>query len=335
MQAHNDLGTRFPSNGKLLAFDIGTEAWLEWRRAGIGSSDAASAVGINRNKSPYVLWLEKLGLIPAQEQTGQMRRGHKLEPLVAEEFEIETGLFVPESTRQLMLQHPDEPWMRATLDGLVMEHPDDSVPLAIFEAKTSAEVHWSEWRYGVPEMYQVQVQHQMMVSGIPLAKVVLLNLDNLDLRWWDIEEDIAFQAVIQRGEKALWDLIQRQQPPDVDGWESTTEAMKEAYSPDRTTEDAVVLPDDVLALRKLYFRLDAQIKEAEEQREKLRQAFMSALGTHATGIDKRGETVATWPSFETSRLDQARLKKKHPEIFAEYQAKSSQRRLHIKPLEEN
>lgn len=37
------------------------EQWLEVRKGGIGSSDAAAAVGMNPYKSPLELWLEKTG----------------------------------------------------------------------------------------------------------------------------------------------------------------------------------------------------------------------------------------------------------------------------------
>ena len=35
------------------------EEWLEYRRKGIGGSDASVVCGINKYKSPVELWLEK------------------------------------------------------------------------------------------------------------------------------------------------------------------------------------------------------------------------------------------------------------------------------------
>lgn len=46
------------------------EDWLEYRKAGIGGSDAAVVCGISRYKSPVELWMEKTGQLPAQE-TGE------------------------------------------------------------------------------------------------------------------------------------------------------------------------------------------------------------------------------------------------------------------------
>jgi len=41
--------------------DMNREEWLEVRKRGIGSSDAASVVGLSPYKSQLELWLEKTG----------------------------------------------------------------------------------------------------------------------------------------------------------------------------------------------------------------------------------------------------------------------------------
>ena len=41
--------------------------WLEWRKKGIGGSDASVVCGISRYKSLVELWLDKTGQIPSAE----------------------------------------------------------------------------------------------------------------------------------------------------------------------------------------------------------------------------------------------------------------------------
>ena len=41
--------------------DLSREDWLTVRRRGIGSSDAAAAVGLSPHKSQLQLWMEKTG----------------------------------------------------------------------------------------------------------------------------------------------------------------------------------------------------------------------------------------------------------------------------------
>lgn len=49
--------------------DLARDDWLEVRRTGIGSSDAATAVGLNPYQSQLELWMHKTGkadLLPAE-----------------------------------------------------------------------------------------------------------------------------------------------------------------------------------------------------------------------------------------------------------------------------
>ncbi|HFC9341278.1 TPA: YqaJ viral recombinase family protein, partial [Enterococcus hirae] len=43
--------------------DMSHQEWLEDRKKGIGGSDVATVLGLNKYKSPYQLWLEKTGQI--------------------------------------------------------------------------------------------------------------------------------------------------------------------------------------------------------------------------------------------------------------------------------
>ena len=42
--------------------EISREEWLDYRREGIGGSEAAIIVGLNRFGSPLQLWADKMGL---------------------------------------------------------------------------------------------------------------------------------------------------------------------------------------------------------------------------------------------------------------------------------
>ena len=55
-----------PALRLVKTIDLPREEWLDIRKTGIGSSDAAAAVGLNPYKSPLELWLEKK--IPSLEE---------------------------------------------------------------------------------------------------------------------------------------------------------------------------------------------------------------------------------------------------------------------------
>ena len=71
--------------------EISREEWLEYRRAGIGGSDAAVIVGLNPWCSLSELYADKQGLLPDKEDNEQMRIGRDLEEYVARRFCEATG----------------------------------------------------------------------------------------------------------------------------------------------------------------------------------------------------------------------------------------------------
>lgn len=67
------------------------EEWLAERRKGIGGSDAAAIIGMNHYVTPYMLWADKTGQLPEQEDNEAMRQGRDLEQYVADRFIEATG----------------------------------------------------------------------------------------------------------------------------------------------------------------------------------------------------------------------------------------------------
>ena len=70
------------------------EDWLEYRRLGLGGSDASVVCGINKYKSPIELFMEKTGQMPNQEAGEAAYWGNRLEALVKDEFMLRTGIEV-------------------------------------------------------------------------------------------------------------------------------------------------------------------------------------------------------------------------------------------------
>src|SRR4051812_40438536 len=99
------------------------EKWLAVRQQGIGSSDAAAAVGLNPYKSQLELWLEKTGQAKASgphEDDGASPTywGTLLEPIVAAQYTRKSGNRVRRVNAVLV--HAEHPWMLANLDREVV-----------------------------------------------------------------------------------------------------------------------------------------------------------------------------------------------------------------------
>jgi putative phage-type endonuclease len=115
---------------------MGREDWLRVRKNGIGSSDAAAAVGLNPYQSMLELWLIKTGRdtdlpkIDPNDDSHPTYWGMLLEPFVAEYYTRHTGHRVRKVNA--VLQHPEHPWMLANIDREIVGAPD----VQILECKT-------------------------------------------------------------------------------------------------------------------------------------------------------------------------------------------------------
>ena len=74
--------------------DLPEEEWLEWRRRGIGGSDAAAILGVSPFATGRDLYYDKLKIVSYEDPESnwvQKKMGHLLEDLVAEIFHRKTG----------------------------------------------------------------------------------------------------------------------------------------------------------------------------------------------------------------------------------------------------
>jgi putative phage-type endonuclease len=213
---------------------LSREDWLRYRRQGIGSSDAAAAVGISPYVSPLELWLVKTGRdegLPKpdpNDDTSPMFWGTALEPFVAEHYARRTGNRVRRNNAVLQHRDPDKAWMLANIDREIVGHPE----VQILECKTAGEFGARLWRDGVPEYVQCQVQHQLAVTGKRAADVAVLICGH-ELRIHRIERDEALIASLIELERRFWEQVVSDTPPPVDGSESSGLALQALYPADQ------------------------------------------------------------------------------------------------------
>ena len=140
--------------------DLPREQWLAIRKLGIGSSDAAVAVGLSPYRCPLSLWLEKTGRKEPEDISHKeaVLWGIELKPVLAQVYTKRTGYRVRRVNA--VLQHPEHLFMLANLDREVVGHPDGP---GILEIKTASYHSAPQWEEGVPVAYQCQVLHQLAV----------------------------------------------------------------------------------------------------------------------------------------------------------------------------
>src|SRR5690242_13364840 len=173
--------------------------------------------------------------------------------------------------------------MLANLDREVIGHPD----IQILECKTAGEFGSRLWKDGVPEYVQLQVQHQLAVTGKEAADVaVLLCGQKLEIHRIVRDDDIIARLVVI--ESRFWECGETDTEPPADGSESAAKALRHLYQGNDTSLNFTGDPrlcqvfDALAALRA---ELDAKEALAEELKQTLQQAMGDASkATFSHGI---------------------------------------------------
>lgn len=132
------------------------DAWLAWRKKGIGASDAVIIAGLSPWKTIQELWLDKVGLAKDIEPNWAMKRGTELEPFARDIYEYQTGIKIPAKN----VIHPKYEFIKASLDGW-----SEDERLCV-EIKTPGKADLELARQGlIPEKYYPQVQWQLLCTG--------------------------------------------------------------------------------------------------------------------------------------------------------------------------
>ena len=297
------------------------EDWLEYRKRGIGGSDAAVVCGISRYKSPVELWLEKTDQIPTQEAGEAAYWGTQLEALVRAEFTKRTGIGI--SLVKQLLQSEEYPFMLANLDG-VCEHPD--LGMCIFEAKTASAYKAGEWEDSIPAEYMLQVQHYLEVTGYNAAYIAVLIGGNT-FRWKLIERDDELISMLIELESAFWNYVQERTAPPLDGSDASVRFLAERF-PNSVPRSEIILPDTATGLLAQYDEACEQLEAITEKKQQAENLLKQMLGEHESGTT--GDRIITWKSVSQERLDSKTLKAEHPALYKRYTNKTSYRRFSIK-----
>lgn len=308
---------------------ISRDEWLDWRRKGIGSSDAPIVAGLSPWKSPLALYLDKIGEVPEPEVESEwLECGTLLEDDVAELFERRTGM--KPKARYAILQSAEHPFMLANLDRTLPPRNGDGP--GILECKTAGITKRGDWEEDrAPLAAIVQVQHQLAVTGYSWAYLAVLLGGNRFL-YTLVERDQELIDNLIEQEAAFWQRVLDRNPPEPDGSESSTEALKRMY-PESVPGAEVILPPTARGLiERLGFAKEREKSAAENValiENELRALMGEAEIAYLPGVEK---PVATWKTQTARRWDTKALEAARPELAPLYKTESVSRRFTVKGL---
>jgi putative phage-type endonuclease len=226
------------------------------RHKGIGSSDAAAALGLPsfKDKTQYSLWHEKRNPPqPHDDKASEERRrfGELLEGAIAQRVSEVERCTVQRVNQTLVSK--EHPFMVAHLDRVIPTRSNTVArwnanagrlnnAAALVEIKNSV----SDWGYGeegtddVPTHYLVQCAHQMIVTRVELCILAVL-FRGSDLRRYPIRLTPDLASMVIEGERKFWHMVENNiEPP-----KTTLADVKLAYPVSRAVEKEA--PPDIVA----------------------------------------------------------------------------------------
>lgn len=182
------------------------QEWLDARNLpeyqGIGASEAAIICGYSPWMKSSELW--------------EIKTGARQQKDISDNESVSYGTHAEEHIRQLfMLKHPEltleyhpymflfqseNPWLRSTLDGELIDSDGRRGILEIKSASCSKKSDWEKWNGHIPDYYFCQIVHQFLSTGFDFAylsaELIAPNLDseirNYYFEWDDVKDSATY-----------------------------------------------------------------------------------------------------------------------------------------------
>ncbi|QWY81940.1 exonuclease [Arthrobacter phage Sicarius2] len=300
-----------PGSALVLPAKAPRELWLAERTKGIGGSDISAILGLNKWKSAYGVWVDKLGLAKEEQHVNAaMRWGLLLEGAMRTAFMEDTGLKVRSAG---LHRSKEREYAQITVDGLVSDGGN-------FESKTLQSWTADEWEDDqVSDHAELQVQWGMYVTGRTHSWVVGL-IDGRDFRTRRIERDEQLIGIILDRVDTFWheNVLKREAPPMT---ATSLEEVKSLYRLGIEEKSRNLTADELLQLTALDVelkKLKASIKADELEEMRVQAEIRALIGDSQAVCDESGELVKTLVNNGTFAA--SRFAKDHPDLVEKYSA---------------
>lgn len=303
--------------------------WLAERQQGIGGSDVAPILGIPSyaGASSLQVYRSKTEEVRDDKETEAMYWGKIFEKDLIAEYGKRQGS--PVTPNDSIVQHPDFPQLRGTVDAYVH---DPEYGEGILEAKYNPNA-FNKWGHpddhasvSVPANYYVQVLHYMDVTGLPWADICVLKNDGkYDI--YHIEDNPDYRLENRARLLEWWDRY-------IIG-EEVPAAEHEADAHDKFP---VGEPGKIMVATDTVWGIIDQMNIARgihgsssDDVKWLKTKLMEIMGENEVIMDEDGKKLISWKNpSPTRRVDQSKLREKYPEVYADcLTVNQNSRRFHV------
>ncbi|HYH14325.1 MAG TPA: YqaJ viral recombinase family protein [Flavisolibacter sp.] len=317
---------------------MSTADWLAYRtRTGIGASEVGIILGLSQYKSALQMFYDKIGerLVDDAAYSMPAFMGHVMEPVISDLWEYwegseetiirnkregkRVGLAVPVNA---IAHNRKYPHLFVSLDReghRISTYNGQPFPL---ELKTIAAWESDKWSGGIPPLYVVQIQTQMLVCEETYAEMAILKNGNcLDVLSFEANPGIQ-QTIVERtklfwdkvveGRKLITQMVEAERngnyklrneldaaivdlEPPVDGSDSFSEYLAKKHP---IAESGILKgTDELLTHAERHKYLQGQIKKLEEEKQLHENYLKSALRNHEK-LDFLNRGYVAWKTSE-------------------------------------
>ncbi|MFC0179517.1 YqaJ viral recombinase family nuclease [Thorsellia kenyensis] len=259
---------------KIIDIKPRSAKWHQWRSEGIGASESSIILSQSPYKTPWQLWAEKCGFILPESLEGNphIQRGIQLEPVAR--------AYLEEKNQELLFplcaQSDKYPFIKASFDGLNAKGEPVEIKCPsqkIFEEIKAQGINSQSYQH-----YQIQVQHQLLVSDKDIGWLVFYYQDLTNTQealTFKVMRDEALISQIITQAKLFWKQVQSQKPPDKC-------PLRDTFIP----EDSDKLAWSALAME--YHQLESkagvislQLEQVKDEMSSLQKSFLSLMQNFA------------------------------------------------------
>lgn len=257
--------------------DNDRESWLALRRSLITASDMAAILGEDKHRDALSVYVDKTTERIAPEEIlindprfwGKVLEQTILTVVAAYyDWEYQRGGALLRSRRY--------PYLGCTLDAEICRESPIWVPL---EGKTSVITRdWNEDEQDLPIKVQIQVQHQLLITGAPYAYVFAL-LQGSRPCLVRVEPNPAFHAHIIDAGAAFIERVERLDPPPPTAL--SRKPLEQLYG---SSDGSIVdLPVEAVSWTRQIDEITQETKRLETLKEELKNNIRSSIGSATFG----------------------------------------------------
>ncbi len=306
------------------------EEWLEERKKSLGGSDVGAVLGMNAYSSPYTVWAEKTGKLPAFEGNEWTRLGNDLEGYVAQRFSEASGLKVVNDSATW--RNDKYPHLHANIDRKVVGMK------AGVECKLTSELNAKKYRDGeFPDRFYAQCVEYLCVTelerwflavliygkGIKIYQMTRI-VDDVKPEWCEASVYVSDEEIeaLAKTTADFWNnYVLTDTPPMADGSDSTSETLRTIYPESNGESVSLMAFESDLEQYKHLASLEEDYKKMKNEVANRIKVFM--------GEASKGESdkfKVSYSSYSKLTFDHKAFAKDNPGIDLSAYYKSSVQR---------